>query len=72
MISNNKMPNKQQYQRQADTRKLKALAEYEKRVKKGESRLCERCIRIEQMRRAKEAVKNEINIEFKDVIIRWD
>jgi len=64
------MPNREQYKKQSDAKKLRALAEYEKRKKQGESRLCERCIRLEQTKRNRE--KPKIKLEIKDVIVRWD
>jgi hypothetical protein len=70
------MPNKEQYNRQAQSRKLRALAEYEKRRSElpkleNAQRLCERCIRLEQMRKKDRMEKYNVKIEFKEVIVDW-
>lgn len=76
MISKIRMPNREQYNRQAQARKLRALAEYEKRRNElpelpNAERLCERCIRLEQMRKKERMEKYRVKIEFKEVIVDW-
>ena len=70
------MPNKEQYSRQNENRKLRALAEYEKRrgllpALTNAERLCERCIRLEQLKKKERIERGSVRIEFKTVIIDW-
>ena len=67
------MPTASQYAKETNAKKLRALAEYEKRkaaLPNGE-RLCERCIRLELKRTERRQEKYKADLTFGDYLVDW-
>jgi hypothetical protein len=67
------MPTANQYAKEITAKKLRALAEYEKRkaILPNAERLCERCIRLELKRTEKRQQKYKADITFGEYLIDW-
>jgi len=67
------MPTATQYAKETTAKKLRALAEYEKRkaTLPNAERLCERCIRLELKRTEKHKEKYKADIIFGEFVIDW-
>ena len=65
------MPTQLQYIKQTERLKLMALAEYERRKKLTNDKLCERCIRLELAHKEKRAENYKCEITFGSYLIDW-